>query len=157
MLPGRPAEGGFGTLPLEQHITARHAWWGMRLITEPDTAPWVAVARALLRAYAPGTDGTPLRLLGLPVDQPRLPDPLRRMHVALRALGPLRLRAGPWCWALPLWHNPAIPADIDITLVDVAAAGVQTLGALVVATRRRHCRHPGRYPLRPTSLCGART
>lgn len=28
LLAGRPAEGGFGTLPWLEHIRARHAWWG---------------------------------------------------------------------------------------------------------------------------------
>jgi hypothetical protein len=52
LLAGRPAEGGFGTLPWLEHIRARHAWWGTLFATAShDTElPWIRIGRALLRS-----------------------------------------------------------------------------------------------------------
>jgi exonuclease III len=64
-MAGTPGEGGCGLLPLQQHVQARHAWWGLQLVTAPlrpeAPAPWLCVARALLAAVAPAA--TPLCLL----------------------------------------------------------------------------------------------
>lgn len=150
LLPGRPIDGGFGALPLGEHITSRHAWWGLRLITEAPTVPWVAVARALLRAYAPEGGGHPLGLLVWPPGQPLpgalvgLPEPLRRLHAALARLpraglvGPEPL--GPWSLEAPLWGNPcfaspAFPAGIDSSFEDILATRVGTLGQLLTTHR----------------------
>ena len=148
-LPGRPANGGFGVLAWPQHITSRHARWALRLILGPADTPWVAVARELLRCCAGGLGDHPLGLLLWPADAPLpgqaapLPPPLRRIHSALQRLPPpgaLDLQPGPWCRAAPLWGNPLIrpashPAGIDSTFADFAAAGVASLGQLLLLQR----------------------
>lgn len=48
-LAGRPADGGFGALPWREHITSRHAWWGLQLLLAPAAIARAAIARALLR------------------------------------------------------------------------------------------------------------
>lgn len=53
-LPGPPAAGGFGLLPLVEHVRARHMWWAIKLaLSAAEAPPWARVARALLRLYAP--------------------------------------------------------------------------------------------------------
>lgn len=152
--PGRPPDGGFGALAWTEHITSRHAWWAAQLITAPATTPWVAVARALLRACAPAVGQHPLGLLVWPAGPgPQqhvpgraspLPQPLHRLHAALAALPPVRdtagepLLPGPWCLAAPLWGNPLLatpdaPGGIDLDFLDLAAAGISTLARLVAA------------------------
>ena len=150
LLPGRPAEGGFGALPWPEHITSRHAWWAIRLITEPVSTPWVAVARALLRTCAAEVGSHPLGLLLWPADAPipgraaLLPEPLRRLHTAVRCLprvtdiAPQPLQPGPWCLAAPLWGNaffasPDHPDSIDLAFSDVADIGIHTIGQLLSA------------------------
>ena len=155
LLPGRPRNGGFGTLPLREHIRARWAWWGARLVTAPldDPPPWVAVARALFRSImGPQLGSHTMGLLYWPANAAlpgrpagdRLPAPLRRLHEGLAAvpaqpIGPAPLEeAGPWCWAAPLWGNPllrspAFPDGIDWDFADVAAARVGTVGDLLAA------------------------
>ena len=79
LLPGSPAVGGFGMLPLSQHITARHLKWACRLlrhlvpappqpsqpagqiqqgmVTQPRLAQqpaWVTAASTILRQVCPG-------------------------------------------------------------------------------------------------------
>ena len=147
---GRPADGGFGALAWRQHITSRHAWWATQLIAAPAATPWVAVARALLRACAPEVGSHPLGLLLWPADEPvpgrvtLLPEPLRRLHTALAALPRVQdlvaapLAPGPWCLAAPLWGNPffaspARPSGLDLDFLDVAAAGISTLAQLLAA------------------------
>ena len=148
LLPGRPAAGGFCALPHTEHVAARHAWWAARLLTAPpdDAPPWVALARALLAACAGAVGGRPLGLLcwspaePLPGCVAPLPEPLRRLHIALAALpapvdvAPLPLTPGPWCWAAPLWGNPLLGLD-DALWLDFADAGVATLGQLVGVMR----------------------
>jgi hypothetical protein len=48
LLAGHPTTGGVGGMPWQQHILARHAVWGVRLITGQSSVPWVHVARHLL-------------------------------------------------------------------------------------------------------------
>ena len=115
VLPGRPSEGGFGTLPVEEHIYSRHARWCLQLILGPAEVPWIAVARALLSRCASEVGGNPLGLLlwrpsaFLPGMVSPLPPPLRRLQVGLHRLPPVSdvvatpLAVGPWCWAAPLW------------------------------------------------------
>ena len=69
-MPGPPREGGFGLLPLRQHVQARHAWWALTFVREAVTAarpaPWVVAALALLRVCAPAA--SPLCLLTSPLN-----------------------------------------------------------------------------------------
>lgn len=152
VLPGRPAHGGFGTLPWHQHIISRHAKWGLQLVLGPADVPWIAVARALLQQCAgAATAMHPLGLLYWPAAQPlpgmvaMLPPPLRRLHAGLFGLPPVRdiaeapIALGHWCWAAPLWGNPFFrseplyPDGIDLDFLDFADAGVSTLGDLLHA------------------------
>ncbi len=77
MLLSRPKDGGFGVLPLQQHIIARHARQGVCFLTARaagSTAPWViAVAREVQTCitHAP----SPLSLLTWEPEQHVL-DPL---------------------------------------------------------------------------------
>lgn len=146
MLAGRPVEGGFGALPWLEHISARHAWWGLQLLLAPAGAPWLAIARSLLAACCGDIGSHGLGLLYWPATEPLpgavalLPQPLYRLHAALASLprpvvapGPA---PGPWCWAAPLWGNPCFisaeyPDGIDHSFFDFAAAGVSTLGQLL--------------------------
>ena len=160
VLFGRPAQGGFGTLPWLLHITARHARWAARLLTSsapappapalqagqpqpgdadlfPHQPPWVAIAAALLCGLPPA--GLLVWQVGqpLPGSSSRLPPPLLRLHAALTSMpaasdvSPEPLAPGPWCLSLPLWGNPFLTAGIDIAYADFVAAGVTTLGRLL--------------------------
>ena len=148
VLPGRPAEGGFGALSWAAHIGSRHAKWGLRLLLGSEDVPWVAVARELLRSCAGEVAAHPLGLLVWPAGEllpgmvAPLPPPLRRLHAALRSLptaadvaeAPVPL--GHWCWAAPLWGNPffctPVHQDgIDSAFFDFAAAGITSLGQLL--------------------------
>lgn len=146
LLPGRPAEGGFGALAWREHISSRHAWWGLQLLLAPECVPWVAIGRALLIASAEEFGSHPMGLLVWPADQPLpgttsvLPLPLRRLHAGLASLPRVSLvgglEPGPWCWAAPLWGNPllssaAYPNGVDLDFFDFAAAGINTFGDLL--------------------------
>ncbi len=176
LLPGRPADGGFGALAWREHITSRHAWWALQLILAPADTPWVAVARALLRSCAAAVGHHPWGLLAWPAGEPlpgtlapRLPAPLQRLREALAALprpsdvAEEPLAAGAWCWALPLWGSPLLatpeaPDGIDRAFLDLATAGVATLGQLLrvrqaiaanltaAAYPAVHAAHLGGYP-----------
>jgi hypothetical protein len=150
VLPGRPAEGGFGALHWYDHILSRHAKWCLQLVLGSDAVPWIAVARALLRSCAGEVAAHPLGLLLWPADGNQqlpgmvapLPPPLRRLHVGLSRLpvitdvAEVPIPVGPWCWAAPLWGNPYFrsavhPEGIDFAFFDFAAAGVTSLGQLL--------------------------
>ena len=49
LLVGPAKQGGFGMLDVEQHVTARHAVWAVKLVTGDADVPWIRVGRALLR------------------------------------------------------------------------------------------------------------
>ena len=106
LLVGNPKEGGFGLLPWRQHVIARHAVWGQRLVhglLEPSpTSPlWIRAARAIFDVAAdpptftaaPSTTPIPKlhpALSFLTCDPSLLPfGPLHRLRLALNALGPI--------------------------------------------------------------------
>ena len=113
LLTGKPKEGGFGCLPLEQHITARHASMALRLTrfllpSAVRVPPWVVVAGCLLTRACPHLHPAQTLLLatesskedvagGLltPLGVPQLAHipggPLRRMAEGLQQMGPLCL------------------------------------------------------------------
>jgi hypothetical protein len=152
LLAGPPATGGFGALPWVQHIQARHALCGQRLLRpQPTTAPlppWVFVAKALL-LLATGNCGA-LSFLGW-ASGPRppavlgLPDPLLRMLDGLGALGRPNITAGPWCAAIPLFNNPflapVVEGDLPLEAAfwDVRWSNVQTMGQLHAALAAIAC------------------
>lgn len=119
LLVGHPTLGGFGALPWREHILARHAMWGVRLVTGVASTPWIHVARALL---APAQCVCPAwQTLSIALCQPGgrqgpahhfLPPPLQRLAQGLQSLpawrdvAPQPLQLGPWCGHAPLWCNP---------------------------------------------------
>ncbi len=131
MLIGAPGTGGFGVLPLEAHLLARHACWAARLLqywTDRKLMPWV-VALSLELESCLGRGASPLALFTWPsIPRPAAPSQGRtvpptlplihptlcRLGEGLRALGPVTLirplaTPGPWCAVAPLWDNPLIP------------------------------------------------
>jgi hypothetical protein len=65
LLVGSPVEGGFGLLPLEQHIQGRRARWGLAALSAPlqgwPAPAWVTVLRQLAITYH--VSATPFSLL----------------------------------------------------------------------------------------------
>lgn len=117
LLHGRPCEGGFGMLPVEENIRSRHACWGARFLSggnEPtQTCFFVAIqVLELCHMYL-----SPLALgcHKLPSDMSIPGGTLRRMHEGLLSLPPMgdvcdsELELGDWCHAAPLWGNPLLP------------------------------------------------
>lgn len=132
LLTGSPAAGGFGLLPLQQHVRAREAVWAVQLalhaVAAPSqpTHPWVTVVAECMRMQHPAF--RPWAVLnarddGAWVGGARLPAEITRLVGALahlprvRDVGEGELQPGPWCAAIPLWGNPALPnaapADSD--------------------------------------------
>jgi hypothetical protein len=128
---GPPSQGGFGVLPLREHIRARHARWGLRLACSGTTPPdqikwWMRAARELLgHRFMCDMPVQPFMLLsecGTSLTEPTClsqPAPpqgtvLRRLLDGLRSLPPPTNthtpEAGPWCVMLPLWCNPWLDA-----------------------------------------------
>ena len=147
---GRPADGGFGVLPWDSHISARHAVWAVRLISAPLSAracpPWVRIARLLLHDLPPAGLLSWLPGRAVPGAMAPLPPPLRRLHAALGLLPPVvdveatPLLPGSWCLSIPLWGNPALvspshPDGIDLPFADFLDAGVGTLAGLLSLER----------------------
>lgn len=112
LLAGNPRSGGFGAIPWQQHVLARHAAWGVRLALADPDKPWAAVAAAALQQV--DHQLAPAALLGWhpTVGQQReLPPALMRMWRGLRALPHLQIvgpppQPGPWCSSIPIWNNP---------------------------------------------------
>ena len=128
LLPGHPSVGGFGLLPWLEHIRARHAVWGLRLIRlsllDAVAQPaWVRVLLADMQRWyglqhpvqlLHGWAHPALAATGAEGAVP--PGPLQRMLDGLRALPPVDdvgeepLVLGDWCYAAPLWGNPSLHA-----------------------------------------------
>jgi hypothetical protein len=96
LLTGHPSTGGVGAMPWKQHVLARHAVWGVRLILAEISVPWVHVARSLL--VPPGITCPAWNHLGIamcqsaasgPTGRP-LPFALQRVIRGLQALPAMR-------------------------------------------------------------------
>lgn len=145
MLYGHPKTGGFGALPWQQHITARHAAWGIRLATGDGTSPWECVAKELLqRAHH---HLTPFAILGWPAGAPEissLPPPLQRIIAAvhglpqLRDIGTCSLPIGSWCGDIPLWGNPLFP-NLHLDFGWLVDTPISTLRSLLLALKATCC------------------
>ena len=159
LLTGAPREGGFGLLPWRQHVHARHARWGARLLAhlcspgDNPQPPWVVAAAAILQHLSGGTTHPAVvwmavvgqrEGLSLPpavaggATQKRLPEgAMARLVWGLRTLGPL-CGSEPtgegdgdlaWVWAAPLWGNPLLPG---LPAADLALLpGMDTVGGAV--------------------------
>ena len=119
LLTGSPFQGGVGLLPWRQHITARRAMWGKRLLeglaavapavpamplqgpNSANTPPWILAAAAILSHRRPTTHPALTFLATCRQKQPGQPSParelqcaaLRRLAKGVRALGPPRVSA----------------------------------------------------------------
>ncbi|PNW77603.1 hypothetical protein CHLRE_10g444044v5 [Chlamydomonas reinhardtii] len=141
-----PRDGGFGLLPVVEHVRARHAVLAVRWLQHMHGSaagtyvpPWTAAATALVQqlhtaahplcvltmqraagGVGPAADGC--AIFGQPVAATC--PALVRLLGALSYLPPVTilrpavLVPGPWCFALPLWGNPVLPC----------AAGLQAGG-----------------------------
>jgi hypothetical protein len=89
LLAGSPKGGGFGMLPLVEHVQARWARRGAELICSDGSKQWVQLARALIYGGRAPSDSSPLALLRLP--RASLAPPLARLQAGLQALPPLDL------------------------------------------------------------------
>jgi hypothetical protein len=152
LLAGRPVDGGFGALPLVEHVCARWAVWGSRMLAGQHDGVWVAVARALLQRQwgepdwhpmVPLASGERARPGGLGDFFP-LPGPLARLVAALRALPPAGdvagepLQLGPLAAHVPLWGNPLLPwrgggeedelCGLETPFLDFYDAGLRSVG-----------------------------
>ena len=123
LLLGHSSVGGFGALPLREHVTARWACWAVRFVRGmvlPGAArpPWLGVLDAFLKGVHPTY--TPLCLFtsrpGVPwFGDGVLPPDVARVVTALEHLPPVEdvsenpLVPGAWCWNVPLWGNPLLP------------------------------------------------
>jgi hypothetical protein len=123
LMPGRPATGGFGILPLKEHVRGRFATWATRFVlgslsADRPPAPWVRALVRYLRHIHPWF--TPMALFTVTPGGPwfgvsRLPDEIYRLVVALAHLPPAvdigakPLKPGDWCCNAPLWGNPYLP------------------------------------------------
>ena len=125
LLPGHPTVGGFGVLPLEQHVRSRHAKWTIALVLSElqpvsKRAPWARIVGAYLAGLHPAF--SPMAALTALPDGPwlgathALPADILR---AVTSLGPplppvedvgvAPLVPGEWCFNAPLWGNPLLP------------------------------------------------
>ena len=129
LLYGSPRIGGFGLLPLKEHVRARHASWTAAFIKHsmqpaPQQPPWVRVAAALLHEQhvnmqplaLAATAGRPQgwsMCLGQPL--PATCAAFGRLVQGLTHLPPVvdvaeePLVADTWCYEAPLWGNPLLP------------------------------------------------
>jgi hypothetical protein len=155
LLKGHPKQGGCGVLPFTEHVLARHALWGVKLMTATDSCPhWVHLARhALTPSSACG--GPSWQQAGIYMCDPvsgkgpagvAVPVPLRRIAVGLHALPTLQdvgaepLQLGAWCANAPLWCNPwlsVVPhACLENTFVVFAELG--TINTIAQALQAQH-------------------
>ena len=152
-LYGSPQLGGFGLLPLGQHVAARHAKQATVLLSAlcapeaPGQPMWIGLARLVLTAVCPTLHPAQTLLLAVFASEDHaaqgrlsnvnaqrclIPDgPLRHMAVALRRLGPLHLRvpqgveAGPAqsVWDLLATAVPDAPQPLFASLRRLAWTG----------------------------------
>jgi hypothetical protein len=136
LLHGSPRVGGFGLLPVAEHVHARHAVWAVRCMVEGCKPPgvlgqWAALTQVLLTDMHRVTRGLSLMRCGLRGDGrlslagealPKGCFLLARLCEGMRALPcpkvvgprlrtPRHLPAGQWCLVAPIWANPLIVPD----------------------------------------------
>ena len=138
---GSPLHGGFGVLPLRQHITARHAVWGVRLVMAllgDKVPPWALLARAQLATLRRNTlivgqhagitdiffyDPTPAEKGGLsPIVRlmfhalRKLPEPRIIANAQLPPSDQLHTPRGLELHVMSVWSWPAADGGPDIPL-----------------------------------------
>jgi endonuclease/exonuclease/phosphatase family metal-dependent hydrolase len=137
LLKGHPKQGGCGVLPFTEHVLARHALWGVKLMTAAvDSCPhWMHLARHTLMPSNVHVSSS-WQQAGVYMCDPvsgkgpagcTVPQPLRRIAAGLRALPVLKdvgsqpLQLGPWCANAPLWCNPWLTVVPHACLEDTFA------------------------------------
>ena len=134
-------------LPVTEHIRARHAVWGARLVcalAQPQPPVWAVAAHGALAPFSHACH--PLALLAwrpTPLERTCLSAPLLRLCDGLAALPFVQdisdapLQPGPWCATALLWHNPLLPAADRVALAadfqDLAGTGITTVAELGAA------------------------
>jgi hypothetical protein len=149
LVTGNPKDGGFGALPLEPHILARHAAWGRQLCCDR-TALWATVARRIMLAVA-GHDH-PLTMVAWaqgsqPAAAAALPPPLARLLRGLATLPSPTLQPvspGDWCRDAPLFGNPYLRLGDGATCLDalfgeLTGSRIQTVGDALAAAAAVEC------------------
>ena len=150
VLTGTMQTGGFGLLPLQYHVQARLATFGITLVT--GNSEWTRVYRATFQ-HLLGPLHTPFHPLMLcvppparlaPLHLPNLTPALDALHnpEATITLALDDLTPGPWCAGVPLWGNPGItnqglswrPQDTDPAL-DLKLLRLDTVGHLILLQR----------------------
>ncbi|PNW87897.1 hypothetical protein CHLRE_01g006450v5 [Chlamydomonas reinhardtii] len=126
LLYGHPTTGGFGALPIRQHVRGRHATWAARLAAHddipaaPQPQPWCVAYDVYLRAHHPSLRPSST-LTAVPVVEGAgdiipshpLPEDTERTVSALGWLPPVQVlteapEPGAWCFTAPLWGNPLL-------------------------------------------------
>ena len=114
---GNPADGGFGVLPIRQHVWARHAMWALKLVKGLavqllEVPPWVLAARVALSLpmrrkytqsqYLAGNQqsGNSCNVFHPFVECLYCSS---SPHLIINTFTP-----GNWCASAPLWHNPLL-------------------------------------------------
>lgn len=135
-LAGHPTLGGFGLIPIESHITARHAKACIRLLVDNSDVAWIRLGRQLLALASPPRDLVFSRLAALSEKSlpylPSLPSPLSWLLKALHQLPPLivdpNLEPGPWCYSVPLWDHTFLVPAAAATASASASSSIQLAG-----------------------------
>ena len=148
MLWGSPKHGGFGVLPFELHVQARHAVWAARFVSSSLSIPWVYLGRAIYAHRGMHIAGI---FLGSALHR-STPAPLQRLEDGLRAIGRPHLPAGlvPPEGAgkdVPLYGNPFLTSPdgqlgLDLGMPQLAVSEIRTLGDLVSARDQLHALPP---------------
>ena len=150
LVAGNPKEGGFGALPWEPHIRARHAAW-FRLLCCDRSAPWATVARRIMLAVAghdhpltmvawacgtqPAAAAAPPPPPGAPAGPGAPPPPPPTLHP---------VTPGDWCRDAPLDGNPYLRLGDGATCLDalfgeLAGSRIQTVGDALAAAADVEC------------------
>ncbi|KAL4529120.1 hypothetical protein Ndes2437A_g03635 [Nannochloris sp. 'desiccata'] len=148
ILFGRREEGGFGAFPWKQHIQARHAVLGLKIITGDPTIPWISAARDLLQDA--GLDIWTIVWDRTSIVNLEIGGHLGCCLAALRELpAPEMLEAlpapGPWCFDAPLWgylphyktienNTYCLEEQMARVLSNIAHSSIRTLGQLALAS-----------------------
>jgi hypothetical protein len=106
---GSPSRGGYGVLPIREHIQSRHAKWGIALALQL-SSPWRALGNLAIEVFGYKRLST-LALFYWPYPIDSTPDPLQRMVAGLKALPPPSINPdlmphNSLAFYAPLWCNP---------------------------------------------------
>ena len=139
---GTPSKGGFGVLPLNHHLDARHLYWVLQLYHHRER-PWGKLAMTILTNRMPTI--SPLDIYSGDLDLGHVPYFLKKGFIALHKIKDVVTTrcprsVGTWCCSVPLRNNPflCMPTgerwDLDAGMAELldelADLGVHSLGQL---------------------------